>query len=115
MVDVWLREKPDLRWSGEPQRKLAIRTEMLVDEGLKRWWQLVTSKTKAAHDLARNIFGGIVRPMLSVVECYDANVRRSRHGWVNNSGAKRVVNWWGQPFCAILAPRCTLSVRGRER
>ena len=38
--------------SGEPQRRLAIRTEMLFDEALKRGRQLAAGKTKAAHDLA---------------------------------------------------------------
>ena len=26
-----------------------------------------------------------------------------------------MVDWWGRPSAATLAPRCTLSVRGRER
>jgi hypothetical protein len=44
-----------------------------VDEGLKRRRQLVTDKTKTAHDLACEIFRDISGPALGGVEGDDTN------------------------------------------
>jgi hypothetical protein len=52
---------------------LTIRTEMALDEALKRWRHIITGKTKAAHNLPRDIVRDIFRPTLGSVEGYDAN------------------------------------------
>src|SRR5437764_8774018 len=59
--------------SGEPQGKLAVRTEASIDEGLNRCRQHLTGKTKTAHDLAGDIFRDIFGPTLGSVEGHYAN------------------------------------------
>jgi hypothetical protein len=59
--------------SGEPQCQLAVRTEMAVDECRYRRGQGITGKIETAHNFPRDIFRGILDPMLGGVKCDDAN------------------------------------------
>jgi hypothetical protein len=54
--------------SGEPQGKLAIRTEIPLDEALKRGHRFFTGQAETSHDLARDVFRDIFGPILGGVE-----------------------------------------------